>query len=320
MATNDGPRRALAGGGLRFFAGPPGQGTRLLREAGRALIVLLSFTLEPLRRLTSSLGGPRLQRWIAPALLLAAAVLIGRWGAEASPEQISLADLAAGKLSQTQTWIVVSGELSEAPADAMSARAYNLTDRSAPQARLLVRSDRPWPLGHTTVSGQLTGGQLQPDGVSWWGQLQADERLALESPPPWAAIALAFAGVLVLVARRTTYPAYVREEPALTAGTAGSVAVTVERLAGRPADTALSAVLEHASGDGPPTLVIAGMEPLPLIFHSPTTGIDVGALRELGRSVPVLRLRALAINATIGFASREDRDGAFAALIAGTDR
>jgi hypothetical protein len=320
MATNDGPRRALAGEGLRFFEGPPGQAIRQLREAGRALVVLLAFTLEPIRRLTSSLGGPRLQRWIAPALLLGAAVLIVRWGVEASPERISLADLAAGKLSQTQTWIVVSGDLSEAPADAMSVRAYNLTDPSAPQARLLVRSDRPWPLGSTTISGQLTGGQLQPDGVSWWGQLQADERLTLESPPPWAAIALALAGLLVLVARRTTYPVYFREEPALTAGGAGSVAVTVERLAGRPVDTALSAVLEPESDDAPPTLVLAGMGSHPLLFHSATTGIDVGALRELGRSIPVLRLRALAIDATISFASRKERDGAFVALTAGTDR
>lgn len=318
MATNDGPRKALAGEGLRFFEGPPGQATRQLREAGRALVVLLAFTLEPLRRLA---GAPRgLQRWIAPALLIAAAVLIVRWGVEASPEQISLADLAAGKLSQTQTWIVISGELSEAPADAMSDRVYNLTDPSAPQAILLVRSDRPWPLGATTISGQLTGGQLQPDCVSWWGQLQADERLALESPPPWAAIALAVAGLLVLVARRTTYPVYFSEETAVTAGTLGSVAVRVKRLAGRPVDAPLTAMLEHASDGASPTLVIEGMGSYPLLFHSPTTGIDVGALRELRRSVRVLRIRALAIDAMISFASREARDAAFVALTAGTDR
>ena len=96
--------------------------------------------------------------------------------------------------------------------------------------------------------------------------------------------------------------------------------MTVERLAGRPIDVPLGAVLEHASDGGPPMLVIVGMEAVPLVFHSPTTGIDVGALRELGRSIPVLRLRALAIDATISFASYEDRDRAFGALTPGTDR
>jgi hypothetical protein len=294
------------------------QGARLVKEAGRALVVLLAFALEPLRRLTSPQGRARWQRWIAPVLLLAAAVVFLRWGSEPAPERISLGDLAAGKLSSTQTWIIVSGELSEAPSDALSDRVYNLTDPSSPQARLLVRSDGTMPLGATTVSGQLTGGQLQPDGVSWWGELQADQRLAPESPPPLPAIALALAGVLVAVARQTTYPVYFPEEPAGTAGTLGSVAVTVKSVTGRPVDTDLPAMLEHGSDGGPATLNLAGMEPFPLIFHSPTTGIDVGGLRELGRLMPVLRVRTPAIDATISFASREDRDGAFVALTTGT--
>ena len=296
---------------MRFFP------ARLLREAGRALIVLLSFLLEPIRRLTNSSGGARWQRWIAPALLLAAAVLFVRWGAEPSPEQISLADLAAGKLSQTQTWIVVNGTLSEAPADALSDHVYNLTDSAAPQARMLVRSDRPWPLGAATISGQLNGGQLQPDGVTWLGQMQADDSFVPEAPPPMAAIALALAGGLVFAARRTIYPVYFSDQPAGAVGTLGSVPVTVTRLAGRPVDN-LEAVIEHGSDGSPPTLVLAGMEPFPLIFHSPTTGIDVGGLNAVGRSMPVLRVRTPAIDATIAFASHEDRDGAYAALTADT--
>jgi hypothetical protein len=289
-----------------------------VQEVGRAIIVLLAFALEPLRRLTRSHRWAGLERWVAPALLLAAAFLIVRWGAEPSPQRMSLADLAAGKLSPTQTWIVLSGELSEAPADALGGRVYNLTDRSAPQASLLVRSDRPRDLGPTTISGQLTGWQLQPDGVSWWGQLQADDRLALDSPPPWAALALALAGVLVLVARRTTYPVYFSDKPADRPGRTGAVPVTVRSLAGRQLEASPRAVLEHESDGAPAVLAVEGMEPIPLAFHSPTTGIDVGELRELGRSVPVLRLRPLAMDATIAFASRDDRDGAFAALTAAT--
>jgi hypothetical protein len=291
-----------------------------MREAGRALIVLLAVALEPIRRLTRSPRGAGLQRWVAPALLLAAAVLILRWGAEPSPERVSLADLAAGKLSPTQTWIVLSGELSEAPADALGDRVYNLTDRSAPQASLLVRSGDPRPLGPTTISGQLTGWQLQPDGVSWWGQLRADDRLALESPPPWAALALALAGVLVVVARRTSYPVYFSDEPTVTPGGIGSVPVAVTSLEGRPLEATPTAVLEHESDGNPATLVVNGMEPIPLVFHSPTTGIDVGELRELGRTVPVLRLRSLAMDTTIAFATREDRDAAFVALTADIHR
>jgi len=291
-----------------------------VRDAGRAVIVSLAFALEPLRRLTGAPRGAGLQRWIAPALLLVAAILVLRWGAEASPERVSLADLAAGKLSPTQTWIVLSGDLSEAPADPTGDLVYDLTDRSAPQASLFVRSDRPLPLGPTTISGQLTGWQLQPDGVSWWGQLNADDRLALESPPPWAALGLALAAVLVLVAGRTNYPVYFSETPTDRPGTVGSVPVTVKSLAGRPLDASLTAVLEHESGDTPASLVVEGMGRFTLAFHSPTTGIDVGELRELGRSTPVLRLRAVALDATIAFATREDRDAAFAALTATTLR
>ena len=294
---------------MHFF-----QGARQVKEAGSAVIVLLAFALEPLRRLAGSPGGARWQRWIAPALLLAAALLFVRWGAEPAPERISLADLAAGKLSPTQSWIIVSGQLSDAPADAMSNRVYNLTDPSAPQSSLLVRSDRSRSLGATTISGELTGGQLQPDGVSWWGQIRADERLAPETPPPLDAIALALAGLLVFVARRSTYPVYFPEESTDTVGAPGSVAVTLNRLYGRPVQAPLPAVLKPASDGAPSTLVVAGMEPFPLHFHSATTGIDVGGLRELRRSIPVLRLRALAIDATVSFASRKDRDGAFVAL------
>ena len=296
---------------MRFFPAGP------VRVVARALIVLLSFILEPIRRLSSSPEGARWQRWIAPALLLAAAVVFVRWGAEPSPEQISLADLAAGKLSQTQTWIVVSGMLSEAPADALSDDVYNLTDSAAPQARMLVRSDRPWPLGAATISGQLTGGQLQPDGVTWFGQMQADDSFVPEAPPPLAAIALGLAGILVFVARRTSYPVYFSEQPTGTTATRRSVPATVTRLAGRPVDVELEAMLEPGTDGAPATLAVSGMEPFPLVFHSPTTGIDVGGLYALGRSVPVLRIRMPTINATIAFASRAERDGAYAALTSG---
>jgi hypothetical protein len=283
-------------------------------EAGRAVIVLLAFALEPLRRLTRSHRWAGLQRLVAPVLLLAAVILFLRWGAEPSPERVSLADLAAGRLSPTQTWIVLSGDLSDAPADALGDRVYNLTDRSAPRASLLVRSDRPRELGATTISGQLTGGQRQPDGVSWWGQLQADDRLALDSPPPLAALALGLAGVLIVIARRTSYPVYFSDKPTATPARTGSVPVRVESLAGRPLGASPRALLEHEADGGTAMLAVEGIEPIPLAFHSPTTGIDVGELRELGRSVPVLRLRPLAMDATIAFATREDRDGAFHAL------
>jgi hypothetical protein len=293
---------------MRFF--PAGQ----VKDAGRALIVLLSFFLEPIRRLTSSPDGARWQRWIAPALLVAAAVFFVRWGAEPSPERISLADLAAGKLSQTQTWIVVSGDLSDAPPDAMSPHAYNLTDPSAPQARMLVRSDRPWPLGAATISGQLNGGQLQPDGVSWLGQMQADDTFVPEAPPPFAAMALGLAAILVFAARRTSYPVYFSEQPTGTAEKLGSAPVRVNRLAGRPVHTKAEATLKLGANGAPASLAVAGMDPFPLVFHSPTTGIDIGGLYAVGRSIPVLRVRTPAINATIAFASRADRDGAFIAL------
>jgi hypothetical protein len=290
-----------------FPAGP-------VKAVARAVIVLLSFLLEPIRRLASPPGGGRWQGWIAPALLLAAAVLFLRWGAEPSPERISLADLAAGKLSQTQTWIVVSGNLTEAPADALSDHVYNLADPLVPQAHMLVRSDRSWPLGAATISGQLNGGQLQPDGVTWLGQMQADDKFTPEAPPPFAAMALGLAGILVLVARRATYPVYFSERPARTEERLGPLPVTVTSLSDRSIDVSLPATLESGAGGAPARLSIAGMDPFPLVFHSSTTGIDVGGLYAVERSVPVLRVRTPAVNATVAFASRADRDGAFVAL------
>src|SRR4029078_11250593 len=97
--------------------------------------------------------------WL-PRIMIAVALILGSlWALEISPQRMSLADLAAGKLGQYQIWVFWSGDLAEEPGSTASLHVYRLTDPDAPNAYLVVRSPVVEPLGRTTLSGHIEGGR-----------------------------------------------------------------------------------------------------------------------------------------------------------------
>jgi hypothetical protein len=281
-------------------------------------VVVVAFVVDLLRRLPGAARAARITGWIAAGLILVAGVIAFLWMAQRAPQRISLADLAAGNLSPMQSWIIVSGEVAAQPATDTTWYRYRLSDPGAPMASLLIRSPVELALGQTTVSGILEGGREPvPAGYRWVGQLGGDPQLAQEPPPPWAAAILALAALIILLARRTSYPVFFRESPRPARPTPGLTRVTVWRLSDGRYAPAIQANLEIDFGMGPGVaLMSGGTELATLRLHSALTSAQVGLLRSLGRSEPVLWVRASADDLMISFRSRKERDTAYAALTA----
>lgn len=290
-----------------------------MSEILRFPTLLFAFGVDRLRRLPGArLLGP-LTKWIARLLLLAAVVLLALWGAEASPQRMSLADLAAGRLGWNQSWIIVSGNLSDEQGSSSSLHVYRLTDPAAPNAFLVVRSRVVQSLGPTTLSGRIEGGRDGvPPGYAWSARLNADLTLAGELPPPWSAIVLAGVAVVIMLGRRTRYPVFQSEPPLDVAPVTGSLRVTARSETDGRADP-VPATLSFANADpGSADLSISGSRSLPVRLHSAFTKVDVGVLRRIRGSEPALRVRSENDDLALVFASKRDRDGAFAALRAET--
>ena len=77
----------------------------------------------------------------------------------------------------------------------------------------------------------------------------------------------------------------------------------------------MPATLSFASAEpGAADLSIAGARPMPVRLHSAFTNVDVGVLSRLRGADPALRVRSDNDDLTLTFASRRERDSAFAAL------
>lgn len=286
----------------------------------RAPWLVFSFVVDRLRRLPGARFVAPLVPWLARLMIAAAVVLLVLWGFEASPQRLTLAELAAGKLGTYQTWIIISGDLAEERGSTQSSPTYRLTDLAAPNAYLVVRSQTQQALGPTTLSGHIEGGRDGvPAGYEWSARLTADPQLAAELPPPMAALVLIAAGVLMLLARRTRYPLFVPEPPGDARPASNGLRATVR------ADTNLSdgpfGNRAHAanlkfdrSGRSTAELRLPDRPPLAVQLHSAFTSIDVGRLRSLSASEPALRVRAADDDLILGFESARDRDVAFATL------
>jgi hypothetical protein len=263
----------------------------------------------------ASVFGP-LTKWLARLLLLAALVLTALWAAEASPQRISLADLTAGKLGSLQTWIIVSGDLALDPTSTDTEHVYRLTDPAAPNAYLVVRSPSAQSLGRTTVSGHIEGGRDGvPPGYAWSARLNADPVLANELPPPWTAIVLAALGVLVILARRSRYPLFRGETPSDALPATSALRVNVRSESGEFARASMPATLSFTSSEpGTADLSVSGARRVPVRLHSAFTTVDVGLATRLSGSDPALRVRSADDDLILAFASRRERDAAFAAL------
>jgi hypothetical protein len=254
--------------------------------------------------------------WLPRVLLVAALVLGALWAVEISPQRMSLADLAAGKLGQFQSWVIVTGDLADEPGSSDFVRVYRLTDPAAPNAYLIVRSRVAQSLGRTTVSGHIEGGREPvPAGYAWSARLNADSTLAGELPPPWIAIAFGAMAILIILGRRTRYPLFSSEEPTDAFPATSGLRVGVRSESGRLGHASVPARLTFADAQpGTADLAITGGGSRSVRLHSAFTNVGVGVLYRLTGSEPALRVRSDDDDLTLAFASRRERDSAFAAL------
>jgi hypothetical protein len=291
--------------------------TRILRGPW----LLFAFLVERLLRLPGSRFLARFLPAATRLMIVGAIAVLLLWMAEASPQRMTLADLRSGQLSRLQSWIIVSGELGEEPGTNPESRQYRLTDPRTPNAYLIVRSERDLPLGPTTISGRILGGRDGvPEGYTWTARLNADPVLAQELPPPLTAIGLLGLALLIFVARRSTYPMFINELPEAGPPARSGLRVTAHF---EPEDAAARNVARDAAGtlgfDRPEgaalgDLRIGSGRSIPVRLNSTYTTVDVGRLQSLRRGEPALRVRAGDDDVTLGFASRRDRDAAYAAL------
>jgi hypothetical protein len=282
----------------------------------RTPTVLFAYVVDRLRRLPGADRVTRRGTWLTRALFIGSAGLLLVWLSTPTPQRISLANLAAGNLSQMQSWIIVSGELRAERSVVPEQHVYRLTDPSAPGPSMVVLSAIPLPVGPTTISGDLVGGRDRAYVIqTWTGTLRADTSLAHEIPPPWGAAGVALAGLLVVAARRTSYPMFFREVSGSSAAVASTIPVAVRRGTTPSASRVVLAKIVLGSGEEPAVaLVVEGAAPVSLGLHSEFTGAAAGELRALSWSQPAIKLRQAAEDLTLGFASARDRDAAFDAL------
>ena len=282
----------------------------------RLPVLLFAAAVEQVRRLPGARRLGPVMRWLPRILLLVALILGAAWAGQVSPQRVSLADLAAGKLGQFQSWIIVSGDLADEQGSTDFLHLYRLTDPDAPNAYLIVRSRPLLPLGPATVSGHIVGGREGvPPGYAWSAPLDADPRVATELPPPWTAIALGAVAVLILLARRSRYPMFASEPPTDAFPATSALRVNARRESAGLGFAVAPATLSFADAEpGAANLSITGARSLPVRLHSAFTNVDVGVLYRVRGSEPALRVRSENDDLTLAFASRRERDSAFAAL------
>ncbi|MEO8208469.1 MAG: hypothetical protein ABI598_05490 [Chloroflexota bacterium] len=291
---------------------------RVLRAA-RLPIVLFAFAVDRIRRLPGARIAGRSVTLVVRALFLIAGILLIAWMAEKTPQKISIADLEAGKLSPMQSWIILSGELTDGPPTALGWYSYRLTDPDLPGPSMLVRSPVQLSLGKATISGFVDGGRDTSSGTgfAWVGSMAADATLAHEIPPPWGAATVVLAALLIIAARRTTYPMFFRGRPRHAPPAIGTTPVGVYRTLDLPVRPPVRAgIVSDRSGMPAVSLLLPGAPEVPMRLHSTLTGISAGEFMDLSVSRPVLRWRQPAEDLLLSFASPSARDAVYAALVA----
>jgi hypothetical protein len=279
----------------------------------RGLVLGIAFLGDRLRRLPGAGLVERFPGFVF-ALLVIAAMLAGAvWASQKSPQRISLADLTVGALAPMQTWIIVSGDVVAGPSSAT--HQYVLTDPAAPGARLIINSDVELPVGRTTVSGRLIGGDARaPQGYDWVGHLDADPVAVQEQEPPWISIGLLVGALLVMVLARTQYPVFFGELPKRTAPSPALIKVGVRR-GWSPRDKSVGGTLFIEPGERV-RLETADGEARELRLQSASSSIEVGRFQRISGSELMLRLVASGGDLALSFATPHDRDLAYGALAA----
>jgi hypothetical protein len=283
--------------------------------------LLFALLVEQARRLPGARVVARFLPAAARLMVAAAIVLLLLWMAEASPQRMTIGELAAGQLSRFQSWIIVSGDLADEPGATPESHQYRLTDAATPNAWIVVRAPHALPLGPTTLSGHILGGRDGvPAGYHWTAPMEADAVVASELPPPSAAFVLIGVAILVFVARRAHYPLFVNEPPAEIAPARSGLQVTAHfhpedaAARGLPRDSRGTIRFDTGRAAGVAELRLSSVAPLPIRLNSTYTTIDVGRLQAIRGAEPALRTRVADDDVLVGFASRADRDAAYAAL------
>ena len=285
----------------------------------RAPILAVLSVVDRLRGLPGARRLAPLVPWLAGILFVGSAVLLVLYMSEHSPQRVSMADLASHNLSASQDWFIVTGELKE-EASVPGHYRYTLTDDTRADAYLLVDSEQPWPVGHTTVSGRISGYiPPMPPGEPWYASLHADAQLAIERPPPWSAALLFLAGIAILAARRSTYPMFITTPIKRRGRAEGSLAVIVRPDAERPgADVSHGRLELGEAGRSNPTLRTDDGRQVPVRVHSRLTSLRLGELRTVTAREPVIRLLSSSGDLYVGFHSSDERDAVAARLLYGS--
>lgn len=276
--------------------------------------IAFAFLIDQLRRIPGMLQIERRTFWIGLVLVFAAAIAFTVWGTQRTPQRIGMPGLVAGELSHLQTWIIVSGDIREEGATS-AGHQYAMTDPAVPDAKLIITSDSPLPLGETTVSGTLIGGTGGAhEGFAWLGQLRADPVVAREPDPPWIAITLLGVVMFMGLGARTTYPVFIAQDVPLIPDPRPVVLhVGVVPEGPRSSPEVITGELAVKPGE-PAELRIAGREPQVLRLHSAHSSVAIGVLRRLSRSDPAVVVRPATGDLTLTFASVDDRDAAYAVI------
>jgi hypothetical protein len=280
----------------------------------RYLQVAFAFLIDQLRRIPGMLQIERRTFWIGLVLVLFAVIAFTVWGSQRTPQRIGMAGLVAGDLSHLQTWIIVSGDVREEGVTS-EGHQYAMTDPAVPDAKLIITSDAPLPLGQTTVSGTLVGGTGGAhEGFAWLGQLDADPVLAREPDPPWIAITLVGVAVFMGLGARTTYPVFFAQQVPLVPDPR-PVVLPVGVIPDGPRSSPDVITGELAVKPGEPAVVtLPGQEPQVLRLHSAHSSVAIGELRQISRSDPALVVRPASGDLTLTFASVDERNAAYSVI------
>lgn len=290
----------------------------------RVPLVAYGYLVERLRRLPVAGSVLRHTALVAGGLLAGAAVAFAVWAGTVAPQRVTLADLVVGNLSHMQTWIIVSGDLSAGAQRAVGYR-YVLTDAALPNAIMNVVSDMELQVGRTIVSGSYTGGR-EPvplvdlaSGYRWIGMMRADAVPASENGPPWVSMGMLAAALLLLTAARVSYPMFFGQRPRPTGLRALTVPVGVRRGSLSTVGQVVPGTLVLQPG-APVELRVSDADPQRLRLHSARTGVEAGELRHLSGTEPALWVQPATGEMTLSFSSQDDRDAAYAALIADAEQ
>ena len=276
--------------------------------------VAFAFVIDQLRRIPGMLQIERRAFWIGLVLVLGAVVAFTVWGSQRTPQRIGMSGLVAGELSHLQTWIIVTGDVRE-EGSTTAGHQYAMTDPAVPDAKLIITSDTPLPLGQTTVSGTLVGGTgAAHEGFAWLGQLRADPEVAREPDPPWIAITLLGAAVFIGLGSRTAYPVFVTQHVPLIPDPRPLVLpVGVLPEGPRSSPDVITGELTVKPGE-PAVLRVPGREPQVLLLHSAHSSVAIGELLRISSSHPALIVRPASGDLTLTFATVDDRNAAYSVI------